>query len=95
MWNLIKRFGERLIEGFKDMLKDLFFWAFEVACDLVIYIFESLSAPVELLNLSISTFISPDVAYFLALSGLDQCMVLIGAAVLFRMVRKFLTFGLW
>lgn len=95
MWEAIKKFGKDIVEAFKEMLKDLFVWVFEMVCDIAIYLIESLSLPTELLSNSISQYINADIAYFLALTGLDQCMVIIGAAVLFRIGRKFLTLGLW
>lgn len=95
MWEAIKKFGKDLVDAFKDMLMDLFVWSFEMVVDIAIHIIEGLSLPTELLNQSISMYVNADIAYFLALSGLDQCMVIIGAAVLFRMARKFVTLGLW
>lgn len=95
MWEAIKKFGADLVEAFKDMLKDLVVWVVELLLDVGIHVLESLSVPSELLTFTISELVSPDVSYFLVLTGLNQCMVIIGAAYLFRIVRKFVTFGFW
>lgn len=95
MLESFKRLMSDLLDGFLSLLKDFFVWCYEKSCDLLIFIFESLSIPANVMNVQIADHIHPDIAYFLMLSGFDRCLVLLGSALLFRITRKIVTLGKW
>ncbi|WP_022959307.1 DUF2523 family protein [Spongiibacter tropicus] len=58
-------------------------------------ILETIPVPDFVANFSPADYIHSDIAWFLAMSGVDTALGIIGGALLFRFLRRILTLGIW
>jgi hypothetical protein len=94
MWEKIKSFASDVLTAIGYKLEEFAAWLIGMIFDLIALIFESFPIP-QFLNYQLADFVSPDISYFLAVTGIHDCIAIIGSSVLFRITRKLLTLGRW
>jgi hypothetical protein len=93
MLDWLKENGEDFIAEMKDLGLDLF----EKLLEGVIFVL-GLVAPPEVLATSldvISGGLSPALMYLLSQTGIAEGIQIIGGAIMFRLMRKVATLGMW
>lgn len=91
-------FYKGIWDDFVEYLDDLPIQILKGILEAVVQVFQSVPKPEFLSQYSLGAVMGPvmnDIGYFLASSGLSTALGLITAALLFRVTRKIVTFGLW
>lgn len=86
---------KQLFIDFREWAEDFFVDALDSVLSSIAGAIESLDPPDFLLDYSIGDYLPADVLYFLNLSGLDTAFSVLAGAIVFRVMRKILTFGIW
>ena len=91
-------FWEGVWDDFTEYLDELPIKILKGVLDAVAGVLEGIVPPEFLNNYQLGDVLAPTMPYigfFLAQAGVSQGLSLIAAAVLFRVMRKVLTFGWW
>lgn len=91
-------FYKGLWDDFVEYFDDLPIRILKGILEAVASVIESIAPPDFLQNYQLGDVLAPTmpyIGYFLAQSGISQGMTLIVSAVIFRVMRKLLTFGKW
>jgi len=100
MWPewLTLAFYKGLWEDFTEYWDDFPILVLKGVTEAVAGIIESIAPPDFLAQYRLADVMAPamgDLGYFLAQAGISQALAMIATAVVFRVMRKFLTFGIW
>lgn len=68
---------------------------FDLFLDALVVLLDSLPLPGFITDYSLTQLISPDLHYFLSMSGLDVALGIVGGAYIFYFLRRVLTLGIW
>lgn len=95
MWEEIKKFVVQLFKDITAWFYDIFVGAIELILSAVASMIEMLELPVFISESNIAEYLPESILYFLVMSNFGQALTIIGAAYAFRILRRFLTFGIW
>ncbi|WP_444925110.1 hypothetical protein ACJJH9_09850 [Microbulbifer sp. DLAB2-AF] len=95
MWDEIKKAIKDLFDDFTEWLYDVTVSMLEAALSAIASIIEAIPLPDFIVNYNVTDYIHGDVLYFLTMSGFGDAMAVIGAAYTFRIIRRFVTLGIW
>ncbi len=88
---LIKDFFRSL----KNLLEDFFLTIVDWVLSGVASVLESIDPPDFLTQYNMQSLIPDSVVWFLSVSGFGECLTIISAAYVFRIIRRFVTLGIW
>lgn len=87
------------LTAFKDWLLDglqyVLLKTFELFLEGVALVIEAMPAPDFITEYSLSDLIDPDILWMLHNSGVSTALSIISAAMVFRLLRRLLTLGIW
>lgn len=100
MWPkwLTLEFWHGLWNDFVEYMDDLPIKIFKGVLEAILSVLQAITPPDFLANYKLSSIMAAtntDIGYFLNLSGISVALGLVASAVVFRVLRKLLTFGLW
>lgn len=95
-------FVESIIEFFveawtvvKDFFKWIINWFFEQMLNAVAYVMESIPAPSFMSNGSLGDTIDPDILWLCGQAGVGEALLILSGAIVFYILRRVLTLGIW
>lgn len=95
MWEQIKKAVEDFFTDLTEWLYDSVVAMLEAFLGAVASIIEAVGLPDFVSNYNVTDYIHNDVLYFLTMSGFGDALAVIGVAYTFRIIRRFLTLGIW
>lgn len=95
MWENIKQFALDCLLALKALFMDVFMLIFDGILSGIAFLIENLPLPEFMSSYSVANYIHADIAYFLSMSGFPEAMGIIGAAIVFRIIRRVITLGIW
>ncbi|WP_372878688.1 hypothetical protein [Spongiibacter marinus] len=84
-----------LWDEFVEFLLDIPLIVFDGLMNALATALEAVPVPDFVSNADISSYIHPDIGFFLAQSGVTTGLAFIGSAMVFRFFRRVLTLGIW
>jgi len=94
LWNALKEFFSALV----DFFNDLFVLVLDQICDALLYVLGMIPLPEFMENNSIGSMLAragSTILWFAELFQIGPSMVMIGVAIIFYLVRRVLTVGIW
>tara|TARA_Y100001936_G_C16038889_1_gene650261 strand:- start:1141 stop:1431 length:291 start_codon:yes stop_codon:yes gene_type:complete len=82
-------------DEFVEFLLDIPLIVFDGLMSALATALEAVPVPDFVSNADISSYIHPDIGFFLAQSGVTTGLAFIGSAMVFRFLRRILTLGIW
>lgn len=95
MFQELKQFVKDIFEALGNFVDSIFLRLLEWLLDGIAYIIETISPPNFLATHNLQDAIPSTVIWFLQQSGFGSCLAIISAAYIFRIIRRFVTFGIW
>lgn len=86
---------QKVFEYLIDILLFLPRFIFDFILQILSYVINWLSPPEFLSEYTISDYIHEDIAWLLYMSGFDISLGIIGSAIVFKLVRRLMTLGIW
>lgn len=87
------------LKGFKDWLLDglqyVLLKTFGLFLDGVAYVVEAMPVPEFITEYSLGDLIDPDILWMLHNSGVSTALLIVSSAIVFRVLRRLLTLGIW
>lgn len=95
MWEEIKKFVVQLFDDLTAWAYDVLVGAIELILDVVAGVIEAIEVPEFIATTSIAGYLPESILYFLVMSKFGEALTLVGLGYGFRILRRFLTFGIW
>lgn len=95
MFQELKQFVKDIFEALGNFVDAVFLRLLEWLLDGIAYIIESISPPEFLSQYSLQDTIPDSIVWFLQQSQFGTCLAIISAAYIFRIIRRFVTLGIW
>lgn len=95
MFQELKQFVKDIFEALGNFVDAVFLRLLEWILDGIAYIIESITPPEFLTQYSLQDSIPDTIVWFLQQSKFGTCLTIISAAYIFRIIRRFVTFGIW
>jgi hypothetical protein len=78
-----------------DLFKDIFLWIFEMFVALLVFLIDLMPLPAFITDYRLTDFVPPELIFFLTMANFPQIMGMLASALVFRIIRRFLTLGIW
>ena len=95
MFKELKQFIKDIFEALGNFIDKVFLHLLDWILDGIAYIIESITPPEFLSGYSLQDSIPDSIVWFLVQSQFGTCLAIISAAFVFRIIRRFVTFGIW
>lgn len=90
---------KNFLSGFKEWLIDVLLYIprklFDSFLNALAGVIEGLPLPSFIVDYSLGDLIDPNILWLLHSSGVSTALSIISSAIVFRILRKILTFGMW
>jgi len=95
MWEEIKQFVVDFFVSLGNLFRDLGLWFYEKISGLLVYIFDSIPLPSFITTTSLDSLLPSEIVWFLSVTSFPEALLIISAGITFRILRRFLTLGIW
>lgn len=95
LFQSIELFFRDLLRQFIDFIIELPLILLQFVYNLVLTILDLIPAPDFLTQVTLSDYIHPDLGYFLTVSSVPEAVALLGAGIVFKIIRRLVTVGIW
>ena len=95
MWQEIKEAIADFFDDLGEWFYDVFVTILEALLNGIGTLIEAIALPDFFLTYSLADYVHPDVGYFLAASGFDNALAIVGLAYVFRIIRRIVTLRIW
>lgn len=95
MIETIKQLIRDFFQSLKNLLESFFLTITDWVLSAIAAILEAIDPPQFLTQYNLQSLVPDSVVYFLSVSGFGQCLAIISAAYVFRIIRRFVTLGIW
>jgi len=95
MWDDIVTFLGDLWDDLLEFFTDVFIFLLDLFLSGIAFIIEQIPVPDFAANMDLNALIAPEITWMVTQVGLPTAMAIIGAAIVFRILRKIFTLGIW
>lgn len=95
MWDEIVLFLADLWRDLKEFVTDIFIFLLDLFLKGIAFIVEQIPVPDFVQSVNINSFLDPGLLWLVSQAGLHHALAMVGAAIVFRILRRIFTLGIW